>query len=224
MSVFADIPQAAPDVAFSLVAAYKEDPSDRKVDLCPGFYRDENAEPWILPCVRKAKDIIHADPDLDHEHLPLLGHPGLLAGGRKMAFGPPSPADDHARIASIQTVSGTGSNHLGARFLASSVLSGPGQTRSVWLPHPTWVNHPEIWALDAPAVAQRAYPYYDRERRALDRDGLLRTLARDARKGDVVVLHACAHNPTGLDPGRELWVEIGRICQERGLFVLFDSA
>ncbi|OAA60350.1 Aspartate/other aminotransferase [Niveomyces insectorum RCEF 264] len=212
---FAQLPPSAPDASFSLIAAYRADTNENKVDLCPGFYRDENGKPWILPSVRKAKEIVHADPTLDHEHLPQLGSPELVAAGRAIAFGNAASS----RIASIQTVSGTGSNHLGARLLAHVL-----RPEAVWLSDPTWINHTEIWTYDGPSIHQRFYPYYDKENAKLAFDAMISTLKAEAKAGDVIVLHACAHNPTGVDPSHEQWKAIGEVCVEKGLFPLFDSA
>ncbi|GME22327.1 hypothetical protein GTA08_BOTSDO02628 [Neofusicoccum parvum] len=219
MSHFAGLPVTPPDAAFSLVAAFAADNFPEKVDLCPGFYRDEEAKPWILPSVAKAKQLIHDDPTTDHEHLPLSGHPELIAGARDLVFG--SDKEKHARIASIQTVSGTGSNHLGARFL-SDELAPP--KKRVWISDPSWINHTEIWLNVNPSIERRIYPYYARDTQSLDFEGMKKTLLRDAAAGDVVILHGCAHNPTGLDLIREQWEVIAHICEEKDLFPFFDLA
>ncbi|KAL1637198.1 hypothetical protein SLS56_000857 [Neofusicoccum ribis] len=219
MSHFAGLPVTPPDAAFSLVAAFAADDFPEKVDLCPGFYRDEEANPWILPSVAKAKQLIHDDPTTDHEHLPLSGHPELIANARDLVFG--SGKEKHARIASIQTVSGTGSNHLGARFL-SDELAPP--KKRVWISDPSWINHTEIWLNVNPGIERRIYPYYARDTQSLDFEGMKRTLLRDAAAGDVVILHGCAHNPTGLDLTREQWEIIAYICEEKDLFPFFDLA
>ncbi|EON61089.1 hypothetical protein W97_00300 [Coniosporium apollinis CBS 100218] len=97
MSRFADLAVTPPDAAFALVEAYAVDTCCEKVDLCPGFYRDEQAMPWILPSV--AEQLLYEDPTINHEHLLLVGHPGLVSGAQKLVFG--VEASDIARIASI---------------------------------------------------------------------------------------------------------------------------
>ena len=119
----------------------------------------------------------------------------------------------------MQTVSGTGANHFIARL-----LSDVRPPKTVWLPDPTWDNHGKLWAHVDPAIEQRFYPYFDHEKFALDREGMLSTLRQQAVGGDVIVLHACAHNPTGVDPSREDWEAIARVCEEKGIFPVFDLA
>lgn len=122
----------------------------------------------------------------------------------------------------MQTISGTGANHFIARLLSSQQACRP---RAVWIPDPTWDNHKEIWRHAAgSSVEQRLYPYYDRRTAAIDRDAMISTLRAQAVKGDAIILHACAHNPTGVDPSRELWEEIATVCEEKGLFPVFDLA
>ncbi|KAF4956728.1 hypothetical protein FSARC_11496 [Fusarium sarcochroum] len=210
-----EVPPARPDAAFALVAACKADTNEQKVDLCPGFYRDDNAKPWILPSVAQAKKRLHANPDLDHEHLPLVGHPGLVNGSQKLAFG----TRDLARVASIQTVSGTGANHIAAQFLSSNLKPG-----TVWISNPSWINHTEIWRLANPEIQQRFYPYYDPIHHNVDFEKMIGTLRDEARKGDVILLHACAHNPTGSDLTDKQWEIIASICKELELFAVFDMA
>ncbi|KAI6754755.1 hypothetical protein HG530_012507 [Fusarium avenaceum] len=216
MSRLASVPPTKPDEAFSLVASFKADTYDRKVDLCPGFYRDNNGEPWILPSVSQAKERIYANPNLDHEHLPLLGHPELLRQSQKLVFG---ASRDLARVAAIQTVSGTGANHIAAQFLSTKL-----SPRTVWISNPSWINHTEIWKLAGPLVEQRYYPYYDDVNHKVDFEAMVQVLRNEAREGDVILLHACAHNPTGADLTSEQWEIVADLCKELGLFAIFDMA
>ncbi|WZH50066.1 pyridoxal phosphate-dependent transferase [Fusarium acuminatum] len=216
MSRLASIPPTKPDEAFSLVATFKADTDERKVDLCPGFYRDNNGEPWILTSVSQAKERIHANPNLDHEHLPLLGHPELLRGSQKLAFG---AFRDLTRVAAIQTVSGTGANHIAAQFLSTKL-----NPRTVWISNPSWINHTEIWKLAGPSVKQRYYPYYDDVNHKVDFESMVEVLRNEAHEGDVILLHACAHNPTGADLTSEQWQIVTGLCKGMGLFAIFDMA
>lgn len=147
------------------------------------------------------------------------GHDGLLKAARQLVFGVGQVAQLNDSIASVQTVSGSGANSLAARFVGRHL-----ESKNVWFPNPTWDNHFHIWKENAPSIRQRLYPYYDSSRSALDFDGMLNTLQRDAEIGDTVILHACAHNPTGLDPSQEQWQHIAQVCRQLDLFVIFDSA
>ncbi|CZR45948.1 putative aspartate aminotransferase, cytoplasmic [Fusarium proliferatum ET1] len=205
MSHLSGIPPANPDAAFSLIASFKADTAEHKADLCPGFYRDNNAQPWILPSVALAKEQIHADPNLNHEHLPLVGHPEFLLGSQKLIFG---ETRDLKRVASIQTVSGTGANHMAALFLAANL-----KPKRVWISNPSWINHTEIWKLVGPDIEQRFYPYYDETHHQVDFEAMAQTLRKEACDGDVIILHACAHNPTGADLTRQQWETVADICK-----------
>ncbi|KAH6675316.1 pyridoxal phosphate-dependent transferase [Plectosphaerella plurivora] len=216
MSHFAELPTIQADPAFSLIAACEADEAVDKVDLCPGFYRDEDAKPWVLPSVSQAKLRIHADPTINHEHLPLTGHPGLARGSQRLLFG---SERDLSRVASLQTVSGTGANHMAAEFLAARL-----KPKTVWISNPSWINHTEIWKLSGPEVTQKSYPYYDQQQQNVDFVGLTTTLRNEAQKGDVIILHACAHNPTGADLTNDQWKTIADICKDIGLFAVFDVA
>lgn len=114
-------------------------------------------------------------------------------------------------------MSGTGANSLGAKFLAEAL-----KPSAVWLSNPTWVNHANIWNLQK--VPVKYYPYWNSERKALDFENMVQTLIADASPGDVIVLHACAHNPTGVDPTKAQWKRIADICETQGLFPFFDCA
>lgn len=233
MSGFADLPDHAPDAAFALIEQYRADSAVVKVDLSPGFYRDEAAEPWVLPSVQavscftisqscsadvaKAKNALSESSGNDHEHLPLVGHPGLLHEARDLVFDVSSA--EARTIASIQTIAGTGANHLGALLMAQV-----GPRRTVWISDPSWINHQEIWKLADSGIQRRTYPYFDADTFSVDFNGTLSTLETYAVKGDVVVLHGCAHNPTGIDFTKAQWQEIADVCDRKRLIPFFDLA
>ncbi|KAH8901124.1 PLP-dependent transferase [Thozetella sp. PMI_491] len=216
MSRFSSIPRIEPDLAFALVEEFAADTDEHKVDLCPGFYRDEAARPWVLPSVAEAEKRLFADPDRNHEHLPLTGHPKLISGSQKLVFGLES---DLSRITSLQTVSGTGANHLGARLLADRL-----RPKVVWISNLSWINHSEIWKTIDSSIEVRSYPYFNREGLSLDFEGMLNCLRRDAKAGDVVIVHACAHNPTGIDLTRDQWKAVADLFESKEVFTFFDMA
>ncbi|RKK07380.1 hypothetical protein BFJ66_g16928, partial [Fusarium oxysporum f. sp. cepae] len=216
MSLFEQIPDAVPDNAFAMIEAFKADTDKKKVNLSPGIYRDDNAKTWVLPSVKKAREIIQADPHLNHDISPQMGYPDLVSVARQITF---KDTLGNRSVTSMQTIAGTGANYLIARF-----LSGVTQPKTIWLSNPTWENHPKIWRHTNPATEQCLYPYYDYKTSTLDIEGMVSTLKEQASRGDVIVLQACAHNPTGLDPSREQWEAIADVCEEKGLFPIFDSA
>lgn len=165
----------------------------------------------------KAKNVLSDSLNSDHEHLPLLGHPELLASARKIVFDP--KPEEEKTIASIQTIAGTGANHLGALFLAKAC-----RPQTVWVSDPSWINHHEIWALVESTIQRQTYPYFKPHSFSIDFEGMVQTLQTLATVGDVVVLHGCAHNPTGLDLTRDQWRTVANICENQGLIPLFDLA
>ncbi|KIW06147.1 uncharacterized protein PV09_03309 [Verruconis gallopava] len=222
MSVFGAslVPQAPEDPLFGLMAAYKADTFEKKVDLGIGAYRDDNAKPWVLPVVKAADEILRNDPELNHEYLPIAGLAPFTSASQKLVFGSSSPAIAEKRVASLQTISGTGAVHLGAAFLAKFYLKQfPGA--AVYLSNPTWANHNQIFSNVGHKLAQ--YPYFSAKTRGLDFDGMIAAL-QAAPEHSIVLLHACAHNPTGVDPTQEQWAKIAEVMKQRSLFPFFDTA
>jgi aspartate/tyrosine/aromatic aminotransferase len=161
----------------------------------------------------QAKKVLY-EKDLDHEYLPIQGNDNYLRLARELALG--QGADGN--VVSVQSISGTGANHVGALFLAQQL-----KPNSVWISDPTWGNHHLLWTIAGPNVTQRIYPYYDASDTSLNFDGMIAAL-ETAEENDVVLLHACAHNPTGIDPTHEQWKAVAELCKRKRLFVFFDSA
>lgn len=153
---------------------------------------------------------------MNHEYLPIHGSQHFLDSARDLILGSFDTLKSH--VVSIQTISGTGANHLGAAFLAEHL-----KPRNVFISDPTWGNHHLIWQVAAPSVARKLYPYYH-PTGTFDFEKMKSTLESSAEEGDVVILHACAHNPTGVDPTREQWQELAQLFRRKKLFALFDSA
>ncbi|KIO06515.1 hypothetical protein M404DRAFT_946120 [Pisolithus tinctorius Marx 270] len=217
--IWDNVPLAPPDSIFNLIAAYAADPTPHKVNLSVGAYRDDDNKPWVLPVVKKATQILLNDPTLDHEYLSIIGFPAFTSAAAKLILGPDSPAITEGRVVSVQTISGTGANHLGALFL-SRFYQFNG-TKQVYLTKPTWVNHYAVFKnVD---IAPVEYPYFDPRTLGVDFDGLKSAL-ENAPTRSIILLHACAHNPTGVDPNREQWEEIAKIMLSKGHFAFFDSA
>ncbi|KAJ5915229.1 hypothetical protein N7454_011124 [Penicillium verhagenii] len=218
-SVFttATVAAAPEDPLFGLMKAYREDPSDKKVDLGIGAYRDNNAKPWVLPVVKKADDAIHNDPSLNHEYLSIGGLPDLTSAAQKLIVGADSPAIQEKRICTLQTISGTGAVHLGGLFLSKFHPQKP----TIYLSNPTWANHHQIFSNVGLNIA--TYPYFSTKTKGLDFDGMMSTI-QSAPTGSVILLHACAHNPTGVDPTQDQWRQIAAAMRARSHFPFFDTA
>lgn len=213
------VPKAPEDPLFGLMAAYRKDTDPNKVDLGIGAYRDDNAKPWVLPVVKKADDILRSDPNLNHEYLPIAGLAEFTSASQKLILGADSPAIAEKRVTSLQTVSGTGAVHLGALFLAR--FYHPSTNRTVYFSNPTWANHGQIFS--NVGLAHTTYPYFSPSTKGLDFEGMMQSL-HSAPERSIILLHGCAHNPTGVDPTQEQWKEIAKVMQARNLFPFFDCA
>jgi aspartate aminotransferase len=127
---------APADSIFKLTAAYKADDCPEKVNLGVGAYRDNDSKPWVLPVVKKASQILINDPALDHEYLPITGLPAFTSAAASLILGSSCPAIKADRVVSVQTISGTGANHLAALFL-SRFYDWKG-AKEIWVSDPTW--------------------------------------------------------------------------------------
>jgi aspartate aminotransferase, cytoplasmic len=169
------------------------------------------------------------DPGSNHEYLPISGLGTFMEKAQNLIFGTLDLVT-RKRIATVQTVSGTGANHLGARFLIENLppsQNASHEPRRIWIPNPTWGNHSLIWNLASSidnSIEQAFYPYYNDLSRTFHFEAMVESLTKNAKRGDILLLHACAHNPTGLDPSRAQWQAIATICERKGLFPFFDSA
>ncbi|KAH7376641.1 aminotransferase class I and II [Plectosphaerella cucumerina] len=211
------VPQAPEDPLFGLMRAFKADQSPDKVDLGIGAYRGDNAKPWVLPVVKKADEILRNDPELNHEYAPIAGIADFTSKAAELILGSESAALKEKRSSSIQTISGTGAVHLGALFLAKFYKGN----RTVYLSDPTWANHHQIFSNVGLPIAK--YPYFSKETKGLDFDGMKAALAA-APDQSIVLLHVCAHNPTGVDPTEAQWAEIADLLAEKRHFPFFDCA
>ncbi|KAF2964314.1 hypothetical protein GQX73_g9238 [Xylaria multiplex] len=191
------VPQAPEDPMFGLLRASKADQHPSKVDV--------------------ADEILRNDPNLDHEYAPIAGIASFTSKAAELILGAESPAIKEKRVTSVQTISGTGAVHLGALFLARFF---PG-TKKVYVSNPTWANHNQIFSNVGVLVAQ--YPYFSKQTKGLDFDGMKAALS-EAPDRSIILLHACAHNPTGADPTLDQWKEIADIIKEKNHFPFFDSA
>jgi len=214
-SPFRDVPQAPPDPILGLTEAYLADPNPVKVNLGVGVYLDENGKVPILRCVAEAQKRWIAAED-SKGYLPIDGIKTYNRAIQELLLGKDSPALQEGRAVTLQSLGGTGALRVGAEFLRR-FLPGSG----VWLSTPSWENHRALFEAAGHTVSQ--YPYYDPATHDLDFEAMaahLRTLPPAA----VVVLHACCHNPSGVDPSHEQWLALRDIIVERGLVPFLDFA
>ncbi|WFD29446.1 aspartate transaminase [Malassezia sp. CBS 17886] len=215
-SVWARVQAAPPDPILGVTEAFKRDTDPRKINLGVGAYRDGNGKPYVLPAVREADKRI-LDENLDKEYLPITGLASFdqLAAG--LAYGADSKPLQEDRIAKTQSISGTGALRVCGEFLHRLYP----HSKTIYAPLPTWGNHIPIFR-NAGLDVQR-YRYYDQDTVGLDFDGMIGDLQTMPDKS-IVLLHACAHNPTGVDPTHDQWRTISEVVLEKGHFVVFDMA
>lgn len=217
ISRFAQIQCAPPIAVFALARACQQDPHPKKVDLGIGAYRDNNGKPWVLPVVRKTQIAIANDDTVNYEYLGQLGLPEFTSSAARLLLGADNSAVKDRKVACCQSISGTG-----AVTLAALLLTKIMKNRTVYYSNPTWPNHIGIFQ-QAGCEDIRPYRYWDAVNRKIDIEGMLEDL-RSAPRDSVIILHACAHNPTGVDPTEEEWKMIADVCEHNSLFPLFDCA
>lgn len=210
------VPEGPPDPILGLSADFKADASPDKVNLVVGAYRDKQGLPWVLPSVKAAEQRM-ADRGDYKEYSTIAGDSDFVRLALEFAYGAESEALGEGRVAGVQTLSGTGACRIGGTFFAKFI----GEGTPIYLSSPTWGNHVGIMK-EAGLDVQR-YRYFDSESRGLDFEGMVEDLT-EAPEGSIVLLHACAHNPTGVDPTLEQWKAISDLCKERGHHIFFDSA
>ncbi|KAL5783262.1 hypothetical protein ACOSP7_008291 [Xanthoceras sorbifolium] len=215
-SVFSHVVRGPEDPILGVTVAYNKDPSPVKLNLGVGAYRTEEGKPLVLNVVRKAEQQLVNDRSRIKEYLPIVGLADFNKLSAKLIFGADSPAIRENRVTTVQCLSGTGSLRVGAEFLAKHY-----HQRTIYIPQPTWGNHPKIFTLAGLSV--KSYRYYDPATRGLNFLGLLEDLG-SAPSGAIVLLHACAHNPTGVDPTLDQWERIRQLMRSKGLLPFFDSA
>ncbi|KAG2223814.1 hypothetical protein INT45_001948 [Circinella minor] len=216
VSTWSNVPQGPPDAILGVTEAFKKDTDPRKMNLGVGAYRDDSGKPYVLSSVKKAEQIL-LDKGLDKEYAGITGLPDFTKSAGELAYGENSALIKDKRLAITQSISGTGALRIGAAFLNAFYP----HAKKVYVPNPTWGNHIPI--MKHAGLDLEKYTYFDKETNGLNISGMLEDI-KGAPKNSVFLLHACAHNPTGVDPTQQQWDEISQVVKERGHFVFFDMA
>ncbi len=212
--MFSHLQPVATDPILGLMAAYKEDPNPLKVDLGVGVYKDEQGHTAVLECVKKAEKL-----RLDHEdsktYIGMAGDLSFNAHIEKLAFGPHKVLLE-GRITTAHTPGGTGALRVAAEFIKKA---NPDAT--IWVTSPTWANH--ISMFQAAGLKVKEYAYYDYDTKGLKEEQMFAELAQ-VPAGDVVLVHACCHNPSGMDLNFAQWQRFAALAKEKGFTPLVDMA
>lgn len=152
-----------------------------------------------------------------YRYLAIEGLPAFRKATADLLLGPDSPAVKEGRVATLQALSGTGSLAIGAQFIHAFMPDA-----KVLVSNPTWPNHFNIFAL-AGCGRPDTYRYFDPESVGLDFEGMLADI-NAAPSGSIILLHGCAHNPTGIDPTKDQWKAIADAIEDKGHFAFFDVA
>ncbi|XP_033757404.1 aspartate aminotransferase, cytoplasmic-like [Pecten maximus] len=216
-SMFSHIKTAPGIEVFQLTSKYNDDNHPIKVNLGVGAYRTDEGKPWVLPVVRTVEAQMACDTTLNHEYLPVAGLLDFCEKAIELLLGADCKAITQNRVFGTQAVGGTGALKLAAEFMHRHL-----GVDVVYISNPTWGNHVGIFR-DAGFSEIRKYRYWKAETRSLDFEGMIADLT-EAPERACVILHGCAHNPTGVDATPDQWVKIADVCEKRKLTVLIDIA
>ena len=214
-SPLAAVELAPGDPILGVTEAFVADKNPNKVNLGVGVYYDDNGKVPLLECVRE----VESERSASGKPWPYLPIDGLAAYDKAvqaLVFGADSAAMKEGRIVTVQALGGTGGLKLGADFLKRLLPSS-----EVWISDPSWENHQAIF--EAAGFKVRAYPYYDAKTHGVKFQGMLDALKTMA-PGSIVVLHACCHNPTGVDLEQDHWTSVLEVVRSRGLVPFLDLA
>jgi aromatic-amino-acid transaminase len=214
-SPLASVELAPRDPILGLTETFIADKNPRKVNLGVGVYYDDEGKVPLLECVRRAERML-VEQAAPRGYLPIDGLPAYDRAVQELVFGPEGRARKEGRIVTVQALGGTGGLKVGADFLRRLAPAA-----EAWVSEPTWENHRGLF--ENAGFKTGAYPYYDARTRGVDFGAMIAALA-SLPAGTVVVLHACCHNPTGVDLSNEQWTAVIDAVVSRGLLPFLDFA
>ncbi len=212
--MFANLKPLPTDPILGLMAKYRQDTNPNKIDLGVGVYKTEQGDTPILSCVKKA-EAFRLENETSKSYIGLAGDLGFCAKMESLLLGEHKALLEN-RVRTAQAPGGTGALRVAAEFIAKA-----NPNASVWVTTPTWANH--IGLFSAAGLTVKEYPYYDYENKGLLFDEMMATL-KTVPKGDIVLLHACCHNPSGMDLNAEQWQQVADLAKEVGFTPLIDIA
>ena len=215
MSYFDALPMMPDDPILNLNVSFGADSRSNKVNLGVGSYKTGEGTPMVLSAVKKAEALL-LEKNLNKEYLPIDGDKEFIQEALKIIYGKDFPPLKRGEICGVQTIGGTGALRVGSELIAARNIS-----KTIFVSDPTWPNHKGIFSQVGLKVD--LYPYYDQVAHRLDFTGMCESIKR-MPKGSVIVLHACCHNPTGIDPDFDQWKELSKIIKNQQLIPFFDFA
>ncbi|WNC72671.1 amino acid aminotransferase [Thalassotalea psychrophila] len=212
--MFGNLTALPADPILGLLAKYRIDQNPNKIDLGVGVYKNEAGHTAILDCVKTAEKF-RLDTEDTKVYIGPTGSASFNDEMAKLAFGEHDVIAQN-RVRTVSTPGGTGALRVAAEFIKACK---PGAT--IWVSDPTWANHTGLF--QAAGLTVKTYPYYDYDNKSLKFEEMLSTLA-NVGKEDVVLLHACCHNPSGMDLNQEQWQQVCALASENGFTPLIDMA
>ncbi|MEL4281819.1 MULTISPECIES: amino acid aminotransferase [Shewanella] len=203
------------DPILGLLTQYREDSHPQKVDLGVGVYKDPAGNTPILNCVKKAEKF-RLDTETTKVYIGPTGSPQFNTLITELAFGSDHSAIIANRIRTVSTPGGTGALRVAGDFIKRC-----NPNAVLWVSDPTWANHTGLF--EAAGITVKTYPYYDYDTKSLKFDEMLSVLAQ-VGPNDVVLFHACCHNPSGMDLTTEQWDKVVALTKEQGFTPLIDMA
>lgn len=213
--MFERLEMAPADPILGLTEAFKKDDNPQKINLGVGVFKDDQGATPTLDCVKRAEAKL-LELDAQKTYLPISGEPEYGQLVRGLLLGQDAPRSADGTSVTVHTPGGTGALRVAGDFLKTQ-LGAP----TVWLSDPTWANHAAIFK--AAGLETNKYAYYDADSHGLAFDAMVAALEK-VPAGDVVLLHACCHNPTGVDPTPEQWSRLAEVQANAGWLPLFDFA
>jgi aspartate aminotransferase len=213
--MFGSLKALPADPILGLLAKYKKDSNPNKIDLGVGVYKNEAGHTAILDCVKKAEQHRFTTEDTK-VYIGPTGSPLFNDEMAKLIFSADHKVLNENRARTVSTPGGTGALRVAAEFIKSCKAGA-----TIWVSNPTWANHTGLFK--AAGLTVKTYPYYDYENKSLDFDGMLNAL-KEVSSDDVVLLHACCHNPSGMDLNNEQWQQVADVAKSVGFTPLVDMA
>ncbi len=213
--MFSHLKPLPTDPILGLMAAYQQDTNPNKIDLGVGVYKNEAGDTPVLKAVKQAEQF-RFDNETTKSYIGLAGDLGFCRKMEQLLLGNSHSSLLANRVRTAQTPGGTGSLRVAAEFINRCK---PGAT--IWVTTPTWANH--ISLFEAAGLEVKEFPYYDYDAKSLKFDEMMATLSH-VEPGDVVLLHACCHNPSGMDLNQSQWQQFAELAKDRGFTPLIDIA